>query len=118
MSDNGTIFCNLGRGNRHKGRTIPLYLINPRPARNGYMRIYVRNSTTGKRQDLYIHRLVGQYFVPNPYNKKVINHKNCNRADNRASNLEWVTHKENNAYSMQLQHTIRDAKTGRFVSGL
>lgn len=82
------------------------------------MRIYARNSITNKRQDLYVHRLVCQYFVPNPHNKKVVNHKNCNRADNRASNLEWVTTKENVDYSMRLNHLLRDAKTGRLVSGL
>ena len=97
MSDNGTIFCNLGKGNRHKEKTVPLYPIAPRPTKNGYMRIYARNNIT---------------------NKRVINHKNCNRADNRASNLEWVTTKENVEYSMNLKHLLRDEKTGRLVSGL
>lgn len=118
VSDNGTIFCNLGKGNRRKGRTVPLYPITPRQTKNGYMRIYARNSTTNKRQDLYVHRLVGEYFIPNPHHKRVINHKNCNRADNRASNLEWVTTKENVEYSMNLKHLLRDEKTGRLVSGL
>lgn len=112
------MYCNLGKGNRNKNKTKELYKIKPRSLPNGYQRIYARNTVTNKRQDLYIHRLVAQAYVPNPYNKRVVNHKNCNRADNRASNLEWVTTTENIAYAMQLNHLVRDTTTGRFVSGL
>lgn len=118
VSNKGEIFCNLGRGNRDKNKTTSLYLLKPRPTKTGYLRVYIRNSITNKRQDLYIHRLVGKYFVPNPLNKKVINHKNCNRSDNNAANLEWVTTKENVDYAMQLNHLIRDDKTGKLKSGL
>lgn len=42
-----------------------------------------------------IHRLVGGAFVKRPNGKDFINHKNSNRADNRAENLEWCTTLEN-----------------------
>lgn len=117
ISDDGKVFSNLGKGNRRCGKTVELHEIKPRITRNGYLRVYCRQTSTGKRKDLYIHRLVAEYFIPNPNNKTQINHINCRRDDNRVGNLEWCTSKENNAYTIQLGHMYRDKTTGRFVSG-
>lgn len=43
----------------------------------------------------YLHRLVADAFLYNPEHKPQINHKNEDRGDNRAKNLEWVTQSEN-----------------------
>lgn len=60
---------------------------------NGYLRTDLYKD--GKRISRGVHRLVAEAFIPNPDNKPEVNHKNGNKHDNSASNLEWVTQKEN-----------------------
>lgn len=115
ISDDGKVYCNLGKGNRDKNKTVNLYEVKPRITQNGYARIYARQESTNKRKDLYIHRLVAQYYLPNPENKKYVNHKNCIRHDNRVENLEWCTAKENTDYTIDVNHVIRN-KLGQYES--
>ena len=116
ITEEGRVFCNLGRGNRDKNKTVEMYEIKPRYTKNGYARIYARQTSTNRRKDLYIHRLVAEYFIPNPENKKYVNHKNFIRNDNRVENLEWCTAKENTDQTLNSQHAMRDKKTGRYIS--
>ena len=115
ICDNGKIYSNVGKGNRQKNKTVELYEIKPRYTKNGYARVYMRQTSTNKRVDKYIHRLVAEYFIENPKCKKYVNHKDCNRHNNSADNLEWVTVKENVNQTYELKHLVRDSK-GRFVS--
>lgn len=118
ISDDGKVYCNLGKGNRRNNKFISPYEIKPRLTRTGYVRVCCRQMSTNICKDLYIHRLVAEYFIPNPENKKIVNHKNCKRNDNRVENLEWCSTKENINYAVLLGNLQRDKITGRFVSGL
>lgn len=44
---------------------------------------------------MLVHRLVALAFLPNPENKRYVDHINTVRDDNRVSNLRWVTCSEN-----------------------
>lgn len=119
VSEDGTVWCNLGKGYRGVRRDREkreAYPIKPRITKNGYLRVYMRQTSTNKRVDRYIHRLVAEAFIPHDSQHNVINHKNCDRTDNRVDNLEWTDSKGNNAYSMKLGHLKRDPETGRFYS--
>lgn len=52
-----------------------------------------------------VHRIIASCFIPNPLNKREVNHINGNKLDNRVCNLEWVTPKENT------QHAIKTGLT-------
>lgn len=115
ISNLGNVYSNLGRGNRDKNKTVEMYQIKPRETKNGYLRVYMRHEDN-KRKDRYIHRLVAIHFIPNIENKKVVHHKDSNRKNNNVNNLEWVTYKENNQYTLKNGDVVRCSKTGKFQS--
>lgn len=53
----------------------------------------------GKKKNHYIHRLVAQAFIENPNNYKEINHKDFDKHNNIAENLEWCSRIQNVNYS-------------------
>ena len=71
-------------------------ILTPHKMTNGYLGI--RLSQDGKEENLLIHRLVALAFVSGYRDGLITNHKDRDRANNRADNLEWVTYQENNRY--------------------
>lgn len=65
--------------------------------RNGYSVFSIRDNS-GIVITMNTHIAVAKAFVPNPNNKPIVNHKDENKGNPKADNLEWVTHKENTNY--------------------
>ena len=49
-----------------------------------------------------IHRLVAKYFIPNPYNLPIINHKDGDIHNNYYKNLEWCTVRHNDLHAINI----------------
>lgn len=49
-----------------------------------------------------VHRLVAQHYIPNPLNKRCVNHIDGIKTNNKVDNLEWVTHSENMIHATKL----------------
>lgn len=60
---------------------------------SGYCRVNLAKD--GKIYPWLIHRLVAITFIPNPENKREVNHIDFDRRNNNIENLEWVTPSEN-----------------------
>lgn len=78
---------------------------------NGKGYLYVTISNNKKRKNEYVHRLIAKTFIDNYDNNKVTNHKNYNIKDNRLTNLECVTQKENIRYSIKNRKKFINCKT-------
>lgn len=55
----------------------------------------------GKKRTFRIHRLVAGAFIANPGNLPEVNHKDMNKANRRADNLEWVTPSQNIGHAIK-----------------
>ncbi|MBE8952238.1 MAG: HNH endonuclease [Quinella sp. 1Q7] len=84
----------------HKGKSkILKFGVSP----FGYLRVVLCKDF--KKKNRPIHILVAQAFIPNPDNKRQINHIDGDKTNNHVSNLEWATPAENihHAFAMGLR---------------
>lgn len=70
--------------------------MKPQQHPNGYWFVYLR--INNKSIYFSVHRLVARFFVENPNNYAEVNHKDENKGNNCADNLEWCTRKYNCNY--------------------
>ena len=80
-------------------------ILKPGKAHGGYLVIGIRKD--GQRKFLLVHRLVAESFIPNPQGFKTVNHKDEVKTNNVASNLEWMSMKDNINYGT---HNKRSAE--------
>ena len=82
------------------GRVISLRtnkILHQRKTRDGYRSVTLYDCNR-KLKTKYVHRLVAVAFVPNPHNHPEVNHKDENKSNNRADNLEWCNRSYNVNY--------------------
>lgn len=79
-----------------------------------YVHVILNDGNVDHRKTVSVHRLVAEAFVPNPCpgEFRYINHKDENKRNNRADNLEWCTAKYNlhygkNAPIHNLKHQLQ-----------
>ena len=75
----------------------------------GYL--YVILSKDGEVYGKYVHILVAEAFIPNPFNLPYVNHKDEVKTNNCVSNLEWCTAKYNTNYGTGMRRML-DSRTG------
>lgn len=90
VSDDGLIKSNMRDGR----------ILKPTPDKKGYQRIRV--TIRREKYSLRVHREVARAFIPNPYNLPQVNHKDGDKNNNAASNLEWVSNMENAEHAMKM----------------
>lgn len=69
---------------------------------DGYLTVGLYRKVNGKveRKTALVHRLVAEYFVPNPYNDPEVNHLDGNKANPKFDNLEWCTPLQNTNHAI------------------
>lgn len=82
---------------------------------NGKGYLYVDLWKNNKEYRKSVHRLVAQAFIPNPDNLPCVNHKDYNRQNNDVSNLEWISYRDNNLYSLPNYTTPPGPKVPKIV---
>lgn len=78
------------RSLHYKWKRKRILILKLIPQRNGYLQV-----SLGRNVRCLVHRLVAEAFVEKHPNRPEVNHKNADKADNRACNLEYVSRREN-----------------------
>ena len=73
-------------------------ILKPQKNTCGYLHVVLYENGVGKHHK--IHRLVALAFIPNPENKRTVNHIDGIKINNFTINLEWNTHSENNKHAL------------------
>lgn len=92
----------LSFGARNIRKSNKIKLLKQSPTNCGYLKVQLYKN--GYKM-FYVHRLVAIAFLPNPENKKQINHIDGNKQNNNVLNLEWSSASDNQKHA--IRHGLR-----------
>ena len=104
-------------------RTGTEKILKPQNNTLGYLHVVLCKD--GHTKQLLVHRLVAEAFIQNPNNLDTVNHKDEVKTNNVASNLEWMSQKDNINYgsrnkrvreALSKQVQMFDKKTGELLA--
>lgn len=98
---------NIGRVRTHENKTTESALHGIRRWKQRILKQKCHNNRDfrvclwkeKKSKDYLVHRLVAEAFIPNPDNKRTVNHIDGNPQNNCIENLEWASYGENNNHA-------------------
>ena len=102
----------LGHDAWHKGRILKQHL----DGKGAYFLIALHKNKT--KENMLVHRLVTQHFIPNPNNLPQVNHKDENKKNNHVDNLEWCTAEYNMNYGNAMKRMIETRFKNNNVSDM
>lgn len=70
-------------------------MLSPRDLGNGYLYVHMSDRANSARKTVLVHKLVTAAFLDERPSGVQVNHINNDRGDNRVSNLEYLTPKQN-----------------------
>lgn len=90
-------------------------LLTPAVTHKGYLKAQMRTGKQGERKHKaeFIHRLVAKAFIPNHENLPQVDHLDNNKTNNQATNLEWVSNKENHKRKLESGLNVVPDNAGR-----
>lgn len=113
-----TVPTSRGNGFRHS----PGKVLSPIKTQNGYLAVDLCKNGVKKRE--LVHRLVALAFIENPGAYPMINHKDEDKKNNHAVNLEWCTAKYNTNYGSGMRRSAEKLavskckKVGQYLNGV
>lgn len=81
-------------------------ILKPMVIHGGYYAVNLYPGNKRKKKTTQVHRIVAMAFVPNPNNLPQVNHKDENKQNNRADNLEWCSAKYNSNYGTRTKKIV------------
>ena len=87
-----------------------------KPWNDGWGYLKVDLCKDGHAKSVKVHRLIAEAFIPNPQGLETVNHKDEDKTNNVASNLEWMTRADNKRYSANKAVQMLDKSTGELLA--
>lgn len=97
--------CRTVRANTCGTRVLSEKILQECKNASGYMLVVLCKN--GKHFSMMVHRLVAETFIPNLQNYVEVNHKDENKLNNNANNLEWCNRVYNANYGTGVERCAR-----------